>query len=189
MTKTTSPALAGPEVTLSPSSLLFTSPTVADGAFIWQLVRDCPPLDLNSPYCYLLLCQHCADSCVVARAGHDLAGAITAFVPPGRPDVLFVWQVAVAPDWRGCGVAGAMLEQLRQRPSLAAIRFVETTVAAGNAASRRFFTRHAQRFGAAVEEHTGFSAHHFPASASQHPHDAEPLLRIGPFPPATETQQ
>lgn len=181
------PAPAGAHAASAP--LLLRPPDLTDGAPLWQLIQACPPLDLNAPYCYLLLCQHWAETCVVAYDGPQLVGAITAFIPPQRGAVLFVWQVAVAPAWRGLGLAGTMLEHLRERPGLAAIRFLETTVTPGNVASRRLFARHAQRVGAPVEEHPGFGAHHFPAGASRRPHDAEPLLRIGPFPCTMETQQ
>jgi hypothetical protein len=71
-------------------------PTRKDGAAIHHLISECPPLDLNSLYAYLLLGEHFSDTCVLAEsAGGRINGFISAYVIPTRPDVLFVWQVAV----------------------------------------------------------------------------------------------
>ena len=42
-------------------------PQVAHGPAIHRLVAACKPLDLNSRYAYLLLCEHFARTCVIAR--------------------------------------------------------------------------------------------------------------------------
>ena len=55
--------------------------------------------------------------------------------------------------------------------------WVETTVGPGNRASRMLFSRLAARLGAPLGETALFDAALFGADA----HEAEPLLRIGPF--------
>ena len=71
-------------------------PSRKDGAALHRLISECPPLDLNSLYAYLLLAEHFSDTCVLAEsAGGRIDGFISAYVLPDRPDVLFVWQVAV----------------------------------------------------------------------------------------------
>lgn len=121
-------------------------PTIADGPALAALIRSCPPLDANSTYAYLLLCRDFADTCVVAvSADGEMAGAFTGYRPPARPDTFFFWQVAVAEKWRGCGVALAMLNHLIDRPQLADVRFIETTIGPDNVGSVRLFTRMAQQ--------------------------------------------
>lgn len=154
-------------------------PQARDGASIHALVQDCAPLDLNSVYAYLLLCEHHAGTCV--RAVHDgrTVGFVSAYRIPQRPEVIFVWQVAVAPAMRGSGLAGRMLQHLLQREAVRGCRFLETTVSPSNLPSRRLFEALAREQEAALAESVLFSESAFgPAS-----HEAEVLFRIGPFHP------
>jgi len=154
-------------------------PVPEDGAAIHRLITQCPPLDRNSVYAYLLLCEHFRDTCVVAERDGKLDGFVSAYVPPGRDDVLFVWQVAVHARARGHRLGRAMLERLLERPGLAEITTLETTVGPDNQASRRMFAGLADSRGAACAESPLFERQLFGAAS----HDDEMLLRIGPFGP------
>lgn len=153
-------------------------PRVRDGAAIHALVAGCPPLDLNSVYAYLLLCEHFALTCVHAAVGGRTVGFVSGYRPPQREDVVFVWQVAVAAEQRGRGLAGAMLRELLARPGAAGCRYLETTVSPSNAASRGVFHRLAREVGAAVAERTLFDEQHFGGER----HERETLISIGPIP-------
>jgi L-2,4-diaminobutyric acid acetyltransferase len=142
-----------------------------------RLVSECPPLDVNSRYAYLLLCEHFSRSCIVSEDRLGLRGLVTAYVPPLRPEVLFVWQVAVAERARGTGLARRMLLALLARPGLGDIRYIETTVAPGNLASRRMFAGLSRSLGTHWGEQALFDAGLFETDG----HEEEPLLRIGPF--------
>lgn len=141
------------------------------------LVAACPPLDLNSLYLYLLLTEHFAGTCVLAEDARGLRGMVSAYQPPERAGVLFVWQVAVHPDARGRSLGLQMLQALLGRVAVCDVRWIETTVSPGNRASRRLFTRLADSLGTSAEESTLFDA----ALLGTDGHEAEPLLRIGPF--------
>lgn len=149
-----------------------------DGWAIHRLVAQCPPLDLNSLYAYLLLSEHHADTCVLAedQAGQVL-GFVSAYIPPRHPDVLFVWQVAVDPRARGRGLGRRMLRHLLERPAAGAIRYIETTVGPGNAASRAVFGGLARQLDADCTDSALFG----PELFGQQEHEEERLLRIGPF--------
>lgn len=153
-------------------------PRRADAAPIHQLISECPPLDLNSLYAYLLLCEHFRDTCVLAEsAGGRIDGFISAYVLPTRPDVLFVWQVAVHARARGQRLGRAMLRDLLRCKGLEHVRHLETTVGPDNQASRRTFAGLAGELGAHVTEQPFFDRHLFGGAD----HDDEMLLRIGPF--------
>lgn len=153
------------------------APEVRHGAAIHRLVEACPPLDLNSTYAYLLLCEHFAETCVRAERDGHTVGFISAYRPPRRAGVIFVWQVAVAEEMRGQGLARAMLEELLSRPALRDCRYLETTVSPSNEPSRRVFLALARARGAAVAERTLFAESDFDGAA----HESEVLIRIGPF--------
>lgn len=160
------------------SRLLLRQPERRDGAKLHDLVAACPPLDLNSRYAYLLLCEHFAQTSVIAESDGAVVGAITAYVPPAQPDTLFVWQVAVAPQLRGRQLGTRMLEHLRQH-SIAPrrLRWLETTISPSNQASRQLFIRFAARHGAGCTTATLFHAGDFGESG----HEEECLYKIGPW--------
>ncbi|WP_066453770.1 diaminobutyrate acetyltransferase [Castellaniella caeni] len=169
--------IAGAHLSGAPPTRL-RPPRRADGPRLHALVAHCPPLDLNSLYLYLLLTEHFPQTCLVAEDDHGVLGMVSAYLPPGRSEVLFVWQVAVHPRARGRGLALSMLRRLLRRPGLRQVRWLETTVGPGNEASRRLFARLAGTLNAPLRESALFDAALFGVDA----HEAEPLLRIGPFP-------
>ena len=152
------------------------APTKRDGSAIHDLIAACPPLDLNARYCYLLLCEHFSATCIVAETmDNQIDGFVSAYVPPGRPDCLFVWQVAVRERARGQGLAKRLLDELLARGALRDIVFVETTVGPDNHASRKTFAALAQTHDAKLVEFELFPPALFGAQA----HEDERLLRIG----------
>ena len=153
------------------------APEASDAADIHRLISRCPPLDLNSVYTYLLLSEHFRQTCIVAGAEDRLLGFVSAYLRPQRPDVLFVWQVAVHAEARGRRLAHHMLTRLLQREALARVAYIETTVGPGNRASRSVFERLARDLSAPLNESPLFDAGLFGGQS----HDDEPLLRIGPF--------
>ncbi|WP_238889025.1 diaminobutyrate acetyltransferase [Mycobacterium sp. IDR2000157661] len=145
-----------------------------------QLAEATEVLDVNSTYAYLLWATDFAGTSIVADDDGELCGFITGYHPPTRPEVLFVWQVAVGPAAQGRGVAAAMLDGL-----VARVRSdrrghpvtVEATVTPSNRQSRRFFTSFAERHGVPLTEHPRFGAELLDPDSN---HEDEPVLRIGP---------
>ncbi|MDD5723965.1 MAG: diaminobutyrate acetyltransferase [Syntrophales bacterium] len=155
----------------------FREPRIEDGRHIHSLIDRSKPLDLNSLYCYLLLADHFRETCVVAeREGHPV-GFISGYVHPSKEDTLFVWQVAVDETVRKQGIAGRMLENLVQRPSLKFVSYLETTVNPSNLRSRFLFESFAKRLRAPCTKSTLFPEDLF----GDADHEAEILFRIGPF--------
>lgn len=155
-------------------STAFREPAVADGHLLWQMAKDSGSLDLNSPYAYLMWCDHFAETSVLAEVDGRPAGFLLGFRPPSRRDVLFVWQVAVAGDFRGLGLASRMLDTLveRVRP-----RAVEATVTPTNQPSQKLFRSLARRVGCECSERPHFERAHFPDQG----HEPEALFHIGPI--------
>ncbi|HUH86703.1 MAG TPA: diaminobutyrate acetyltransferase [Pusillimonas sp.] len=170
-------SVSGPSTARTGHDIKLRLPDKADASSIHRLIEQCPPLDLNSIYTYLLLSEHFAQTCVVADGPLGLDGYISSYIPPNKPDVLFVWQVAVHERARGQSLGRRMLSELLARPQLTHIRFIETTVGPDNTASRRMFNGLAQRFQAQVAESALFDSHLFGDSG----HEDERLIRIGPL--------
>jgi len=153
-------------------------PRAEDAAAIKGIVAASGVLDVNSLYCYLLLCSHFESTCVVAEVRGELVGFTTGYLLPARSDVFFVWQVGVHESARGQGLAAAMLDSLMRRDSCASVRFLEATVTPANDASMALFRSFARRFGTVCTEMPCFNESVFGEEA----HEAENLLRIGPLP-------
>lgn len=163
------------------SALTLRRPSPDDGAAVWNLVRECRPLDENSMYANLIQCTHFRDSCVLAERDGAVIGWISGHVLPDAPDTLFIWQVAVAEQARGEGLGPRMLSALTDRDSLRAIRRIETTITADNAASWRMFEKFADRNGSAQSQQVFFDEEkHFDGA-----HATEYLLRIDLAQPLT----
>lgn len=146
-----------------------------------RLVAGTGVLDVNSTYAYLLMATDFAQTSIVADRDGDICGLITGYHPPTRPEVLFVWQVAVAEAARGTGLALTMLDTLAHRVRRSRHGHpitVEATVAPDNSASRALFGAFARRHGVPMTEKPCFTA----AQLDPHQdHEDEPILRIGPL--------
>jgi L-2,4-diaminobutyric acid acetyltransferase len=159
------------------TAITLRQPSLQDGAAMYQLVPETPPLDPNSCYAYLLLSTHFADTCVVAEDDGELVGFVSAYRPPTAPDVLFVWQVAVKSTARGQGLAKTMIRTLLERETCHGVTFLEATVTPSNVASQALFRSLANEHDARCAESCWFPPEAFGAGE----HEAEVLFRIGPL--------
>jgi L-2,4-diaminobutyric acid acetyltransferase len=163
--------------------ILLRQPVLEDGMAVWRLVGNCPPLDSNSSYCNLLQCHHFAGTSVVAESGDELMGFISGYRVPERLDTLFIWQVAVAKQARGLGMASRMLADILARPLCQEVRFLETTITPDNEGSWALFQGLARKMDAPCESAPWLDKDkHFEGL-----HDSETLVRIGPFTQLRET--
>lgn len=165
------------------SNFIFTQPTPEDGLAIHELIQQCPPLDLNSSYCYMLCCTLWAETsiCVWQPEGNypkaKLVGFISALVRPNQDNTLFVWQVAVADIARGQRLAQQMLTALLQRKICQNIEQIHTTISPDNQASWRTFSALAHQLGCTSRTELFLDKDlHFKGL-----HDSELLFVVGPF--------
>lgn len=146
-----------------------------DGLALYGLIRRCPPLDLNSPYAYHLLAHHFGSTCRGIWRGQKLVAAATGYRLPQRPQVFFLWQIAVDPEARGQGLGGRLLDDLMLAAGHWRHVLLQTTIGPENLASRALFEKWAGR------HQQPFFYQPFLAAESCGPgHDAEELLSIGP---------
>ncbi len=156
---------------------IFQTPSRNDGWAVARLIEACPPLDRNSVYCNLLQCHHFADTSVAVKQQGELVGFVSGYRIPDKPDTLFIWQVAVSNEARGCGLASQMIEHILERDSCQSVCFIETTITESNQASWALFRRIADNYSGALSSELLFDQDkHF----SGH-HDSEQLVTIGPI--------
>jgi L-2,4-diaminobutyric acid acetyltransferase len=159
------------------SHSVLREPDATDGVAINRLVSACPPLDSNSTYCNLLQCTHFAKTSCLLELDGAVAGFISGYLLPDKPNTLFVWQIAIDKPARKKGYARKMLLKILQRPICKDVRCLETTITKSNQASWGMFIKFANELNSQYSETQQFSrAAHFADE-----HDDEYLLSIGPF--------
>ncbi|MDI6797035.1 MAG: diaminobutyrate acetyltransferase [Desulfatibacillaceae bacterium] len=150
--------------------------TAQDGAAMHQMAGLCG-LDQNSVYYYLLFGKYFSKTSAVASVDGQMAGFVTGFAPPEKPDTLFIWQVGVGSDFRGQGLARQMILFLIKSPT-ASCKYLEATVNPSNKASQALFRSVAKHLGAEWKfEEQIFSEKDFLPAI----HESERLFCIGPF--------
>lgn len=148
-------------------------PNATDGAAIWELVRDCKPLDENSMYCNLVQSEHFRDTCVLAELNGEVVGWISGHMIPNK-DAFFVWQVAVSPKARGLGLGRQMLAHLVMRDECADAQTLKTTITEDNDASWALFRSFARAVGGELTDSPHYrSETHFGGR-----HDTEHMVTI-----------
>lgn len=157
-------------------------PRATDAHKVTRLVASSPPLDTNSAYCNLLQCTDFRETCVLAERGDRLIGWISAYRPPASPERLFIWQVAVASEARGEGLALKMLDELLERPAVFGTSMLTTTITEDNDASWALFEAFARRHDATLTKAPRFEREDHFAGA----HDTEWEARIAPLPSASK---
>lgn len=161
----------------SGASLRFRPPVSTDGPAVTALISRCPPLDRNSAYCNLIQCTHFADQCVIAELGDRIVGWVSGHRPASDPRAFFVWQVAVAAEGRGKGLASQMIKSLLTRSAQHDVTHLITTITDGNKASWALFRGLARDWDAELERSALFEREaHF---AGAYP--TEYQARIGPL--------
>ena len=123
------------------SSIQFRHPQLADGLALYELVKACPPLDLNSSYLYFLQASHFAETCLLAEQNGEIVGFVSAYLRPDSAQDLFIWQVAVASQARGKGLGRQLVSQLiaTQITKGQPLKSVSCTISPSNLASQGLF--------------------------------------------------
>lgn len=168
------------QASLDASRISLRQPIATDGPAATALIAACPPLDTNSAYCNLLQCTHFAEACIVAERDGAVVGWVSGYRVPSAPEQFFVWQVAVAQQARGLGLAQRMIGDLLARPSARGVTHLTTTVTPDNAASWALFEGLARRWGCKLSKAPHFEREAHFAGA----HATEWQAMIGPLPAA-----
>jgi diaminobutyrate acetyltransferase len=151
--------------------------TLDDGAAMFELVKKAGVLDENSAYAYLMMADHFSETCVVAERNGEMIGFIIGFVPPSRPDTVFVWQIGVSPTARRMGLGKRMLNELIARDACDDVDYLEATVTPSNKASAALFRGFARSRSVPCAVSEGIPEDAFPGKG----HECEHLFRIGPL--------
>ncbi|MBN2865989.1 MAG: diaminobutyrate acetyltransferase [Thiotrichales bacterium] len=151
--------------------ITFRHPVLADGLALYELVKACPPLDLNSSYLYFLQASHFSETCLIAEQNDEIVGFVSGYRRPDAEQDLFIWQVAVAPEARGQGLGKQLVSQLIAAQIKAGhpLSAVSCTISSSNLASQGLFKSLAEQHRLLIERRTFIKTEQFGAQA----HEAE----------------
>ncbi|MDX1352086.1 MAG: diaminobutyrate acetyltransferase [Thiomicrorhabdus sp.] len=157
------------------NEITFRTPKIEDGLAIYSLVKQSPPLDVNSSYLYFLQATHFADTCVVAERDGEIVGFVSGYFRPDKEDSLFVWQIAVSDTCRGQGLGRQLIYNLiRNQVNRPIVRDVCCTISPSNKASQNLFKSFAEQHGLIVEKSPFLEKEHFGSEA----HEEEELYTL-----------
>lgn len=123
-------------------------------------------------------CTDFADFCILAERDGQPVGWVSGYRPLSAQENFFVWQVAVAAEARGQGLAGRMIEALLARSTSAGVTHLITTVTDDNRASWALFESLARKWRVPLHKSARFERDaHFAGR-----HATEWQARIGPLP-------
>ncbi len=157
--------------TLQPALPLLRKAAPADAPGIAALAHAVE-LDQNSQYIYSLWCHDFSDFTAVADDDAAIAGFIMCYPRPASPNRLFIWQAGTLPEYRGLGLAGALLHQVHS----SRFDFVECTVTPSNTSSLRFLQKFADDVAAPLTVTPFLSESVLGAG-----HEREDLVSVGPI--------
>ena len=160
----------------SKQNIQIKNPDSYYGYQISELIKNSPPLDLNSTYLYFIQSHYFNKTCAIAVNEIDrVIGFVSGFQDPRKKDTLFIWQVAISKDARGNGLASKLIHFiLQEHPHM---QFIETTITKDNTSSISLFNKISQELNTnIIEEPFLDKTKHF-----LNQHDSENLFRIGPF--------
>ena len=160
----------------SKQNIQIKNPDFDYGYQISELIKNSPPLDLNSTYLYFIQSHFFNKTCAIAVNEIDsVIGFVSGFQDPRKKDTLFIWQVAISKDARGNGLASKLIHFiLQEHPHM---QFIETTITKDNTSSISLFNKISQELNTnIIEEPFLDKTKHF-----LNQHDSENLFRIGPF--------
>ncbi len=153
-----------------------TIPSIEDGSQLFQFVQETGGLDINSEYSYLLLGAHFNQTCALVKHGQDIIGFVSSYLQPNHSDTLFVWQVAVNPQYRKQGLAKMMILNILQRPVCKSVNFLKVSITPDNMGSQKLFAALASELKCNISSSCFFEKSDF----STH-HEKELLFHLGPF--------
>jgi L-2,4-diaminobutyric acid acetyltransferase len=157
--------------------IIIDNPTSSNGYAVHRLISQCPPLDENSIYANLLQCTHFSSTSALAHVDGRIVGFVSGYILPGNPQCIFIWQVAVAEEARGKGLAKNMVSYILNNESCKSVTHLHTTITKENLPSRALFRKISIELNTEMKETPLFNREiHFLDEK-----DSEFLIDIGPF--------
>lgn len=159
------------------SEITIREPYSTDGPEVYDLIKRCRPLDINSRYCNLLQTFHFRETSAISVCpDNTVYGFVSGYMIPDLMNTLFIWQVAVDEQARGLGLGKRMILDIINRNH---VEYIHTTITKDNKASWAVFKSLTKQLKSKLHYSKFFDKDiHFDGEAK-----TEYLVQVGPFNP------
>lgn len=114
--------------------------TADDADLLYALVKNCPPLDVHTPYTYWFICRYFYHCSFILEVNDVPVGYVMAV----RTDsCVFLWQIGLLPSVRGKGYAQIMIDRVMKCAAKLGLS-VQLSISADNYASNSAFRKYCQ---------------------------------------------
>ncbi len=110
---------------------------------VMGLVRLCKPLVLHNDFTYWILFKYFGDTCFVIAGDDKIVGYVSGVTSTAQKGVLYLWQIAIAPDYRGKNYAKFLIEKMLNVARKKKCKSLQFSVSPKNEASFSLFSRFA----------------------------------------------
>ncbi len=117
-----------------------------------QLVDRCKPLRLHPPYTYWMLGQYFGDTCFIGEENGRYVGYVTGMHSSLNPEVMFLWQVGIDPDYRGRKYFKIFIDKLIEMARSKSCKFLQFSISPDKKTSFAAFTSVAKQLELPMEE-------------------------------------
>jgi L-2,4-diaminobutyric acid acetyltransferase len=135
--------------------VILSAASETDADAVRSFVARCGTLAVHTPFTYWVTLRYWGSLCVIATEDDEIAGYLSSIGSAESADLLYVWQIGVAPCYRGRGLAWQLLQELARRGTARGYRRCEVSIERDNEPSLRLFARLARAAGGAMEEVVG----------------------------------
>lgn len=118
-----------------------TNPDPGDFLDIYRFVGDIEGLVQHPVHFFKIMTNYFGDSFFIIRNGENIAGMVWGFISQTDPDIFFLWQIGVAPEYRGKGLSRKLIEKLIEFAAAHGCKKVHATVETENIASWKMFEK------------------------------------------------
>ncbi|MFO8089603.1 MAG: GNAT family N-acetyltransferase [Desulfatiglandaceae bacterium] len=117
---------------------------VPDVPGVREFVSSCPPLEVHTEFTYWVLASYFSNLCFVAETEHGTAGFVSAV---SNRDRCYLWQICVAPPYRGGPLGEALIAAVVRKASSSGCGCLQFSIDPGNKPSNGLFSRFAAKRG------------------------------------------
>lgn len=112
--------------------------TTKDSELLRNICKQCPPLNVHTPYTYWVMCKYYSDSCFILLDDNKPIGYIISIE---TDTCLFFWQIAVLEEYRGKGYSQLLIDKIMIY-AISIYKDIEVTIDPNNIASNSAFSKY-----------------------------------------------
>lgn len=130
--------------------------TVDDAESVRTLANKCQPLLVNGVYVNLFLAKYFGNMCFILEDSGTAVGFITGLKSTTNPNIFFLWQLGLAPEYRGKKLSSRLIEAIVTAARNNGCKSVQLSISPGNEESfgtfQSFTSKHSLELRAIEEQ-------------------------------------